>query len=640
MAGNRSLGSLTVDLILKLGGWTNGWTKAEREAQTRSKNIQRSMTGLKNAITGAFAILGAGALVRGIVRATSEAEKSFALLSNAVEASGGAAGYSATQLSAMAEELQKVSTYSDEAIQDAEGLLLRFQSIQGVNFDRALQSTLDLATALGKDLSSSAILVGKALEDPVKGMGALAKAGVVLSDEQQKLIKSLAETGKQSEAQALLLTELEQRYKGAAAAARNNFGGALEGLKNDIDNLLEAKSGLPGMTESINDLSELIQDPGFKSGFDSFVSGILKVVGAVAGGAAELANFSKWVGETFAALGGVADGDLVRMSDEIIALRDNIKRLQDLGGFGTILQGGAENVALLIDTDIKKLAELEAAYKSARAAAEQALLAKPQETTGGHGGSTSAAAQEAEEVKALAKTYEEVAESIGIVLTVQEERAIAVGEMWRDIRLAVEEGLQEMPNEDDINAMLQEATGEVLDGNTEKLKDAVTEQNEFMLEASRNTQDILAEGFYDAMNGSFDNILDSFIDMLTRMVAESLAADLAGKLFGDAGVGGGGGWLGAGMDWLGGLFGRAGGGPVNAGHMYRVNEAGAEMLSTSKGDYLMMGRDSGNITPAYQLGGGGGVNQVINVTGHLTERTARQLANESSRAQRAAMRLT
>ena len=260
-----------------------------------ARETQRSMARIESSIKGAqrgFALftrglgtlsagLGVGLGLGAIVRATAEAEKSFALLENAVANNEGAAGKTADQLARMATELQHVSTFSDEAIQDAQGLLLTFKSITGVNFDRATQSVLDLATRLGKDLPSAALLVGKALEDPIKGMTQLARAGVVFDAGQKRLIKSLIDTGRAAEAQGIILAELESTYQGAALAARDTFGGALEGLKNDLGNLLEAKGGLPEATDAINDFAKAVQDPKVKQGIDIIITSLL-TLGSVA----------------------------------------------------------------------------------------------------------------------------------------------------------------------------------------------------------------------------------------------------------------------------------------------------------------------------------------------------------------------
>ncbi len=59
--------------------------------------------------------------------------------------------------------------------------------------------------------------------------------------------------------------------------------------------------------------------------------------------------------------------------------------------------------------------------------------------------------------------------------------------------------------------------------------------------------------------------------------------------------------------------GRQYGGPVAAGSLYRVNETGApEMFTASNGNQFMMPTANGNVTPADQIGGGGGWKIIIN----------------------------
>lgn len=382
MAGNRSLGRLTLDLVAKIGGFTQGLSQAERVAQDRARRIERTFRGLKTSVTGIFAAIGGAALVRSIIRNTNEAEEAFALLDNAVEQSGGAAGRTTQQLAGMASELQSVTKFGDEAIMGAEQLLLRFQSIQDINFDRALKSTLDLATALGTDLESAAKLVGKALESPVKGLTQLEKSGVVLDKSQRELVKRLVETGDQAQAQQTLLDGLEQRYKGAAEAARNTLGGALTGLSNAFGDLLEAKDGLPGAVDSINELADLMNSEEVKSGFGVLTSGVVGVAKAIAEGAAWFAGFSKWVGESIAAQAyGPAEDDLVRTSEAIDALRKKIKDFESEGAVKRWLAnrvdpesvglpaGTADIHGTTLDNMREKLKKLEAQYESAASAA-------------------------------------------------------------------------------------------------------------------------------------------------------------------------------------------------------------------------------------------------------------------------------
>jgi hypothetical protein len=164
----------------------------------------------------------------------------------------------------------------------------------------------------------------------------------------------------------------------------------------------------------------------------------------------------------------------------------------------------------------------------------------------------------------------------------------------------------------------------------------LSEMDQFAIEAARNIQDAFGDTLYDAMQGNFDDIAGSFKRMIDRMVAEALAAQLARKLMGDFGKTGEiGGWFGAGLNWLlgagggggsglpvpvvasaanpFGVAGLAGGGPVEAGGLYRVNERRTEMLSVNGKDYLMAGA-AGRVRPNPQLTIAGEQRPVVQMT--------------------------
>lgn len=320
-----SIGSLIIDLVAKTGGFETDLGRAARTAEKRSKDIDRAFSRMGSRILGSLAAIGAGFSFAKIIQATSEAEKALAALDNAVRNNAGAAGATTQQLADFSGELQKLTTYSDDSIQGMQALLLSFQQISGGEFKRAQVAVLDLATALGKDLNSSALLVGRALADPIKGMTALGRAGVVLSKEQQGVIRSLVNSGRSAEAQGIILQELEKRYGGAAEAARNTFGGALAGLKNSFDDLLEVKGGLPGSIEAINEFSAILQDPATKSAVDALTSGIITGFAAAAKAIAATAGGVKVLAENLAAARyGAAADDLVRLNKEL-ELAQNIK---------------------------------------------------------------------------------------------------------------------------------------------------------------------------------------------------------------------------------------------------------------------------------------------------------------------------
>jgi hypothetical protein len=143
----------------------------------------------------------------------------------------------------MSESLMKLSGIDDEAIQSGQNLLLTFTKIRnetgkGNNiFDQATLAMTNLSVAMGKDLSSSAILVGKALNDPVKGVGALSRAGVQFTASQKDTIKSLVDSGNVIGAQKMILKELETQFGGSAEAAGKTLPGQLNILKETFRNL-------------------------------------------------------------------------------------------------------------------------------------------------------------------------------------------------------------------------------------------------------------------------------------------------------------------------------------------------------------------------------------------------------------------
>lgn len=213
--------------------------------------------------SGAGAMLGfagaAGAITLGVrkaINATAEQQKVAAQLNAVLKSTQYAAGLTAKQLTDMASGMQKVTTYGDEAILSSSNLLLTFKSIGSDIFPRAQKAILDVSTAMGQDLKSSTIQIGKALNSPIEGLAALSRVGIQFTDTQKEMIKSMVNVGNIAGAQTLILKELESQFEGSAEAARNTLGGALEGLSNAFDDLFEIDSGNLGVvTEGINALA-------------------------------------------------------------------------------------------------------------------------------------------------------------------------------------------------------------------------------------------------------------------------------------------------------------------------------------------------------------------------------------------------
>lgn len=173
-----------------------------------------------------------------------EAEKAFAQLRAGVQSTGGAAGKSAEELSALADELSKLTGFDDELIAGGEAILLTFRRVRGEAFEQTMSLALDLSARFGKDIDSSVTMIAKALDmlmaGSAKGLSALSKAGVTFTDSQKKMMEELVRTGQAAEAQRLFFKELEAQFGGSAVAARDTLGGALGALGIAWANLKEA----------------------------------------------------------------------------------------------------------------------------------------------------------------------------------------------------------------------------------------------------------------------------------------------------------------------------------------------------------------------------------------------------------------
>jgi hypothetical protein len=173
------------------------------------------------------------------VSAYTESELVTKQLETVLKSTGGVAGVTKDAVLDLASALQQTTNFEDDAIVSADNLLLTFTNIGKDIFPQATETMLDMSQALGQDLKSSAIQLGKALQDPILGVTALRRVGVNFNQAQTEVIKNLVNTGRAAEAQQLILKELNVEFGGSAKAARDTFGGAVISLKNNIGDLQE-----------------------------------------------------------------------------------------------------------------------------------------------------------------------------------------------------------------------------------------------------------------------------------------------------------------------------------------------------------------------------------------------------------------
>ncbi len=205
-------------------------------AESGFGSLQKVALGIGAAAGGIYAMAKGVQVVTEAANVQREAE---AQLNAVLETTGHAAGYNLEQLQGMASGLQSVTTFGDEAILSGMSILATFKEVKGEAFEAATKAALDMSTVMKQDLKSSMVQLGKALNDPLKGMTALSKVGVSFTDEQKELVATLMEEGRVMEAQKVILDELKGEFGGAAEAVAKTFGGALKQLKGVWGDLLE-----------------------------------------------------------------------------------------------------------------------------------------------------------------------------------------------------------------------------------------------------------------------------------------------------------------------------------------------------------------------------------------------------------------
>jgi hypothetical protein len=167
-----------------------------------------------------------------------EGQNAVAELEQVLKATGGAAGLTSQELQDMASSLQGVTAFSDETIMSGQAMLLTFRNIGEDTFPRATEAMLDMGAMFG-NVDTAAVQLGKALNDPIAGIGALSRIGIQFTEEQKEMIKNFMETGDVAAAQNIILKEVEMQIGGLAEAMGETFAGKMEILKNRFDEVKE-----------------------------------------------------------------------------------------------------------------------------------------------------------------------------------------------------------------------------------------------------------------------------------------------------------------------------------------------------------------------------------------------------------------
>jgi hypothetical protein len=206
--------------------------RGQNQAETGLAKLGKSAKKLAKIGAAAFAAVGGAALVMGkkLIDAGERAATSNARIEEITKSMGlfeGSTDKVTDRLIKLAEKTARLTGVDQNLIKQGQALLSTFKNVAkdadtvGGVFDRATQAAIDLAAAGFGSVETNSIQLGKALEDPMKGLAALGKSGVTFTDEQKKLIKSFVDTGDIAKAQEIILAAVESQVGGTAEATAN-----------------------------------------------------------------------------------------------------------------------------------------------------------------------------------------------------------------------------------------------------------------------------------------------------------------------------------------------------------------------------------------------------------------------------------
>lgn len=253
-------GSLVVNLLGNTVRLEQALHRGVQQTQSTVQRIQR-LAGI-----GAIALAGMFSASSSLeaARTQIQAEQKLAAV---ISATGGAVGLTAREISQYASELQAATNFGDELTISAAAVLATFKGIKGDVFKDALASAQDLSTVMGSDLQTSALQVGKALNDPIKGITALSRAGVSFTEQQKRQIAELQQSGDLLGAQKIILQELQSEFGGAARAMADPWR-QLQNVIGDVSELFgfillpavnELSKGLQGLLGPATGNAEIFQ---------------------------------------------------------------------------------------------------------------------------------------------------------------------------------------------------------------------------------------------------------------------------------------------------------------------------------------------------------------------------------------------
>lgn len=309
--------------------------------------------GMGGALKVGVAAAGIGALAGITGKALGnarEAQQITNITEATIKATGGAANVSATEVANLANELQRKTGIDDETIRTGQNMILTFKNIANAAgegndiFNQTTQAALDLSAAGFGSVESTSVMLGKALNDPLKGMTALTRVGVTFTDQQREQVKAAMENNDILGAQKIILGEVESQVGGVAEAAAD----PMDKLNNMFNDLLETLG--TALLPALSAIADALQPV-----FDALGPVIGEVAGLLGGVLADavselapvLTPLAEILGKIVGAMGGMFSKVVAALAPLIVTLLEALMPLLDV--FILLLEPILELVGVLLE---------------------------------------------------------------------------------------------------------------------------------------------------------------------------------------------------------------------------------------------------------------------------------------------------
>lgn len=284
--------NMIVTLVANTTKYASGLRKASKDTMSFGKVAQMGFTAARTAVLGMGVAL--VKIIPALANMGAESRKADIQLKFMLENMQGISAATNGTVKRMAEYAKRVSVATgidDESIKAVQKKILVFKSLRetadklGGTFDRATKAAIDLAAAGFGDAEANAIKLGRVLEDPIKNMNALSRAGITFTAEEKKKIAVLVESGKLLQAQEIVLKSIENRVGGLAEASATPFEKMVQQFQEMGDTIGEAM--LPKLEDMNTEISKWLSSKQGKKDLEDTVDAFVTIAGALK----EAANF-------------------------------------------------------------------------------------------------------------------------------------------------------------------------------------------------------------------------------------------------------------------------------------------------------------------------------------------------------------